>query len=162
MLADLHDHNAPGQRSPGIPYDARRFAALEGRATIHTISVCPSSSERVMTESQIAECLEAVDCWIESAVWVGLSFRMAGATEARWGAHYDLLQLSRLQFACGLSFYRIQEPSATVVGTDLDTEIFEIGRVYADVHAFLVSAHSYWRALRGCLDKETGGSTLTG
>jgi len=100
-----------------------------------------------MSETQETEFLEASDHWLEAAVWLGLSLRMTGATEVHWGAHYYLLQLSRLQYACELSYHRIKEASKIADSEDHRTAMAGIGRLYLDIHAFLVSAHAYWRTI---------------
>lgn len=100
-----------------------------------------------MSEIKETEFLEASDAWLEAALWLGLSLKMKGATEALWSAHYYLLQLSRLQYACELSYHRIKEASKIADSEDHLTAMGGIARLYLDVHAFLVSAHSYWRTI---------------
>lgn len=100
-----------------------------------------------MSEPPDTAFLGATDQWLEAALWLGLTLRVSGGTEAQWGAPH-LLHLSRLQFACELAFHRIGAASEAADSKDSRTAMGGVGRLYLEIHMFLVSAHAYWRTLR--------------
>lgn len=86
--------------------------------------------------------------WLEAAIGIGISLRLGGGTDRQWGVHFYLLHLSRLQYACELSFRRIEEATELVANDEYYTSMAGFAQQCLDIHAFLVSAHSYWRTLK--------------
>ncbi len=100
-----------------------------------------------MAETLHTRFAEASNLWLEAAIGTGLILRIKGAQEAQWGAHYYLLQLSRLQYACELSFHRVNEDLDLSKSKEHDTKMAGLWSIGLEIHSFLVSAHSHWQVL---------------
>jgi hypothetical protein len=107
-----------------------------------------------MSDEQGAEPLQASDDWLEAAINVGMQLRVAYPNTEKdlWPVHFNLLMLSRAQYAAELSYERFRQGAATEEASESRTSSLEgierTLRGYLEVHAFLVSAHLYWRSLQ--------------
>jgi hypothetical protein len=119
-----------------------------------------------MNDSQGREALQASADWLEAAANVGLQLLLARpqSDRALWPAHYNLLMISRAQYASELSYrrfhaYAFNENLSESTASHLE-RIEEILRGYLEAHSFLVSAHLYWRSLRAVNDYLLGPAEL--